>query len=103
MGRRPDDLTATTPRIPLLPGTPDPICFQPGSVRRLGHGDERDGIGHEAIRQNLDFKGAAPLSKKFEFALVILNTEKGRLSSISTLSDVMGKTWYDDASYRAMP
>jgi hypothetical protein len=70
----------------------------PESVRRLGHGDEMDVIGHEAIRQNLDFKGAAPLSKKFEVALVILITEKGRLSSISTLSDVMGKTWCDDAS-----
>jgi hypothetical protein len=62
------------------------------------HGDEMDVIGHEAIRQNLDFKGAAPLSKKFEVALVILITEKGRLSSISTLNDVMGKTWCDDAS-----
>jgi hypothetical protein len=49
-------------------------------------------------RQNLDFKGAAPLCKKFEVALVILITEKGGLSSISTLSDVMGKTWCDDAS-----
>jgi hypothetical protein len=65
----------------------------------MGHGDEMDVIGHEAIRQNLDFKGAAPPGKKFEVALAILITEKGRLSSISTLRDVMGKTWCDDASY----
>ena len=57
-----------------------------------------DVIAHEAIRHNLDFKAAAPLCKKFEVALIILITEKGRLSSIATLSDVMGKTWCDDAS-----
>jgi hypothetical protein len=40
----------------------------------------------------------ASLCKKFEVALVIFVTEKGRLSSIATLSDVLGKTGCDDAS-----
>jgi hypothetical protein len=106
-------LIENTRREPPLPEVPTPPFAEvdharispvdlsdrsPESVRRLGHGDEMDVIGHEAIRQNLDFKGAAPMCKKFEVALVILITEKGRLSSISTLSDVMGKTWCDNAS-----
>jgi hypothetical protein len=66
----------------------------PQSIARLGHGDQMDMIGHQAVRQNLDLDGAAP-RKKVEVALIVPVTKECLLAAATTLGDVMGKARCD--------
>ena len=68
----------------------------PQPIGRPGHGDQMDMIGHQAVRQNLNLKGASPFRNKIEVALTVLVMEEGLLASISPLSDVMGKAGCDN-------
>jgi hypothetical protein len=66
------------------------------SIARLGHGDPTDMIGHQAVRQNLDLDGAAPLRKKAGVAVIVLATKERLLAAVTTLGDVMGKARCDN-------
>jgi hypothetical protein len=66
------------------------------SIARLGHGDQMDMIGHQAVRQNLDLDGAATLCKKADVALIVLVTKERLLAAVATLGDVMGRAKCDN-------
>ena len=58
-------------------------------VGRLGHSDEVDMVGHQAVRPDLDVMGAAPLRHQFEVGLVILLAKERWLAAVSPLRDVV--------------
>jgi hypothetical protein len=64
--------------------------------RSLRYRDQMDMIGQQAVRPDLDIVSFAPMSHRFQVALVIFVTKKRLLSTFSPLSDVMGKTRSDN-------
>jgi hypothetical protein len=58
--------------------------------------DQMDMIGQQAVCSDLDIVSRAPMSYQFPVALVIFVTKKRLLSTVSPLSDVMGKTTCDN-------
>jgi hypothetical protein len=68
----------------------------PQTIGRLRYRYQMDMIGHQAIRQDLDLEGVAPLCHELEIALVIFVTKERLLPAVSTLSDVMGTARYDN-------
>jgi hypothetical protein len=68
----------------------------PQTIRSLRYRDQMDMIGQQAVRPDLDIVSLAPMSHQFPVALVIFVTKKRLLSTVSPLSDVMGKTRSDN-------
>ena len=75
------------------------MCLADGptqTVRGLGHRDQVDVIGHEAVGPDLDLASTAPLPHQLQVAAVILVTEERLLSTVSPLRDVVRETRDDD-------
>jgi hypothetical protein len=66
------------------------------TVGSLRYRDQMDMIGQQAVRSDLDIVSRAPMSHQFAVALVIFVTKRILLSTVSPLSDVMGKTRSDN-------
>ncbi len=56
-------------------------------------------IGHETIAPYLNLIFGAPLCHQRHIGSVIVITEKGLLTTITPLGNMMGKIWYNSSDY----
>ena len=99
------------PRLQALPQVPSPtlaevhtprvasVCFSDApseAILRIGHGDQMDVVGHQAVGPDFDAASPAPLGHKSEIRPVVVLAEEGLLSAISPLRHVMGVARHND-------
>ena len=67
------------------------------TIRGIGHQDEMDVVGHQAIRPHRDAGLAATLGQQIAVKRIVAILEENLLPPVATLGDMMRQTGHDDA------
>ena len=85
-------------RVVRWPAVAVDIAERPAQpVRILGHRDDVDMVGHQAIAPDLDMRPPCGVGEQIEIELVIAILEKGLLAAIAALGDVVRDAGEDEA------